>query len=271
MWTADLLRDRDAILAFLQADRLYNAYAIADLEPALFAQCIWAGAERNGRLGALALQFCGLEPPPLLLMGAAEGVRAILTHALHPETASIGCQGEHLAAVQEWYDWDEPVAMWRMALRPGGAPDEVARGANPVPCVRLTSEHLDQLVELYALGGGDAFSPAQLADGVFYGVVVDGRLVAAAGTHLISPVYGIGAIGNVFTQPDFRGRGFATAATGAVAAELLRCGARDIILNVAQRNAAAVRAYEKLGFERTHAFIEGLAMLRPVAATDASN
>lgn len=39
------LTNKDQILAFLQQDRLYAAYAIGDLEPSLFAQSHWFGAE----------------------------------------------------------------------------------------------------------------------------------------------------------------------------------------------------------------------------------
>ena len=46
--------------------------------------------------------------------------------------------------------------------------------------------------------------------------LIFGALVAVAGTHLVSDTYGVAAIGNVFTHPDYRGRGYATLATGAV-------------------------------------------------------
>ena len=144
--------------------------------------------------------------------------------------------------------------MWRMALAPEYLPGEV------LPCVRLSEQHLAELTGLYALGGGDAFSPGQLREGVFYGIVVDGQLVAVAGTHITSRTYGIGAVGNVFTHPDHRGHGYATATTWAVVAELLRHGVREVVLNVAQSNLAAIHVYEKLGFERYCPFLEGPAV-----------
>ena len=97
---------------------------------------------------------------------------------------------------------------------------------------------------------------------MFYGVAVEGRLVAAAGTHLVSPTYGVAAVGNVFTHPNYRCRGYGTVTIGAVVAELVRLGIRDIVLNVNQSNGDAIRIYEKLGFERYCAFLEGPAVLR---------
>ena len=82
MWIAHELTDKSQILAFLETDRLYAAYAIGDLEPKMFAQSTWAGAEQDGRTEALALYYTGLEPPALFLMGNADGLRAILEDVL---------------------------------------------------------------------------------------------------------------------------------------------------------------------------------------------
>jgi predicted GNAT family acetyltransferase len=92
---------------------------------------------------------------------------------------------------------------------------------------------------------------------VFFGTWENGELVAVAGTHLAVPAEGVGAIGNVYTRRDRRGLGLAGALTSAVAGELLRMGVRTIGLNVTQRNAAAIRVYERLGFFRYCDFIEG--------------
>ena len=141
--------------------------------------------------------------------------------------------------------------MWRMVLTPARF------HATSTQCRRLTAEHEDALAELYTVGGGDAFGPAQVPQGEFHGIHENGRLVAAAGTHLVSPTYGVAAVGNVFTHPDHRGRGFGTATTNAVVAALLQRGIGDIVLNVAQSNQIAIHVYEKLGFERYCPFLEG--------------
>ncbi len=252
MWKTSELTDKSEILAYLEADRLYTAYAIGDLEPGMFEQCTWAGAEKAGRLQALALYFRGLKLPALLLMGDTDGLQAILEEgALYPERAYLTCRTEHLAMIRDFYAWEEMTKMWRMVL-------PLAR-FQPVAgdCIRLGFAHSDQLTELYALGEGNAFGPSQVQHGVFYGFFSNGRLVAAAGTHLISSTYGVAAVGNVFTHPDCRGRGYGTASAGAVVAELLRLGIRDIVLNVGQGNAVAVDIYERLGFEHYCPFLEG--------------
>jgi GNAT superfamily N-acetyltransferase len=184
-------------------------------------------------------------------MGHADGLQAIFEDALHPERVSLTCRAEHLLAARGYYVWDKLIPMWRMGLQP------VRFRPVQGDCVRLLPAHSRVLTELYALGGGDAFDLAQLRQGAFYGVLVDGHLVAAAGTHLVSPTYSLAAVGNVFTHPDHRGQGYGTATTSAVIAELHQRGIRDIILNVSQENRIAIRIYERLGFERYCPFLEG--------------
>ena len=81
-----------------------------------------------------------------------------------------------------------------------------------------------------------------IATGVYYGVRVAGRLVAAAGTHVISPTAALGAVGNVMTHVDFRGRGYAKLTTSAVTQELMRT-CDDVVLNVRSDNPPAIAAY----------------------------
>ena len=253
------LVDAAQILAYLESDRLYAAYAIGDLEPELFVHCEWFGAEVEGQLQALALHYSGLGFPVVFLMGDADGLRAVFEDALYIEQAYFTCRQGHLATVQDVYAW-EPIQMWRMVLRPMLWPDRF-RSIKGVAdnCVPLSRDRADQLAALYAQGEGNAFDPKQVSGGAFHGLFEDGHLVAAAGTHLISPTYSVAAVGNVFTHPDCRGLGYGTAVTSAVVAELRRRGIRDIVLNVDQRNERAIRIYQRLGFERYCTFFEGTA------------
>jgi len=226
-WIAREITDKVRILEYLETDRLYAAYAIGDLEPGLFAECTWGGAERDGRLRAIGLHFCGLEPAAFFLMGDPEGVRMVLRDALHPERVYLTCRAEHLPAVGESYAWEgEPRSMWRMALRRRDIPQ------GEKDCVRMTAGHAEQIRKLIAQGDISGFAAAQIQQGVFYGIYEDELLVSAAGTHLVSPNYGVAGVGNIVTHPEYRGRGYGQAAVGAVLAELVRIGIRDIVLNV---------------------------------------
>jgi len=249
MWQVKTLTDKKQILAFLQQDRIYAAYAIGDLEPSLFAQCQWFGAEDAGKLRALALFFTGLNPPALFTMGDTDGVAAILASALQPRRAYFTCRAKHVPAVEASYALDEVEEMFRMTINPGHF--RPAHG----PTIKLNLPHLDALRQLYRRGGGDAFAPYQLQDGIYYGVEVSGQLVSTAGTHLVSPSFGVAGVGNIFTHPNHRRRGYGTACTSQVVEELLAQGL-DVVLNVNRENTEAIRMYARLGFGRYCPYIE---------------
>ncbi len=141
------------------------------------------------------------------------------------------------------------VRMWvdRTTFRP--YPSEVRR---------LLPVEIGDLNRLYQLGFASWLPSSAIADGVYYGMRVGGRLVAAAGTHVISHDARLAVVGNVLTHGDFRGRGFATATTGAVTADLLR-SCDEVVLNVRTDNPPALQAYRRLGYQEHVRFEERLA------------
>lgn len=270
MWTLERLTDERVILAYLQHDRIYAAYAVGDLEPALFADTTWYGALDAGPIEALAMVYAGLEPPVLFVMGVPAGVDFLLREADLPAQVFVTCRSRHLSIVQAHYAFPDVRPMLRMRVRPADFLPYDFEGS----VVRLTSADAPQLAALYAQGGDyapDAFSPRQLDDGVFYGIFdaaqpapdAPGRqLVAAAGTHLVARAYGIGAVGNIYTHPAYRGQGLARVVTSAVTADLLAAGL-DVVLNVQENNDHALRIYQRLGYQIHCRFFEGPAQ-RPI-------
>ncbi len=255
-WTVRETRDRDEILAVLNQDRVYAAYGIGDLEPSLFEQCEWALAEHADGTRALALLFRGLAPDTLLLYGDARGLAVILAGVMRPAQAYAIFTDEQAPALHAHYALAEAKRMVRMVW------DASAPLPPPSPLAfRLTGARLAEVQSLYRLYAEAHFSPYQLMQGVFYGVERDGRLVAVAGTHLVSETYGVAAIGNVFTHPHYRGRGYAQACTAAVLRDL---AARipTIVLNVGADNAVARHVYAKLGFAEYCEFHEAMAYRR---------
>lgn len=252
-WTVREICDRDEILALLNRDRVYAAYAIGDLEPALFAQCEWALAEHPDGMYALALLFKGLEPDTLLLYGDPRGHAVILAGAMRPQQAYAIFREEQGPALHAHYALAEIKRMVRMVW------DRTAPLPPPSPLAfRLTGARLAEVQSLYRLYAEAHFSPYQLMQGVFYGVERDGRLVAVAGTHLISETYGVAAVGNVFTHPDYRGRGYAQACTAAVVRDLAE-RIPTVVLNVGADNLVAQHVYERLGFSAHCEYYEAMA------------
>ena len=158
--------------------------------------------------------------------------------------------------------------MWRMVL-----PPESFAGRPPGAVDRLSSSDLPAMQRLFAAADvlPDAFHPKQLEAGCFFGVWEGGALAAVAGTHVLSLVRSVAAIGNVFTRQDRRRHGLAKRTTGAVAEALLRQGIQTIVLNVGMGNEAAVRAYRALGFVPFCGYYEGVGELSAYPATMEGN
>jgi hypothetical protein len=125
MKVVDLV-DKSGILAYLETDRLYAAYTIGDLKPALFAHCAWFGAERDGqdgRLWALTLHYGGLGFPVVFLMGDADGLWTIFEDALYIEQAYFTCCLEQHGTQNHSYTLPEFVARFRAHFDDEGALD----------------------------------------------------------------------------------------------------------------------------------------------------
>jgi ribosomal protein S18 acetylase RimI-like enzyme len=82
--------------------------------------------------------------------------------------------------------------------------------------------------------------------GEFIGVRSAGRLVAMAGERFVLP--GMTEVSAVCTDPEFRGRGWAAALTGEIAARIFERDEQPF-LHVVESNTTARRVYERIGFE----------------------
>lgn len=246
--------DLDAVRVRLELDRTWAAFSLADLEPVHQRHAHWfTGAEAD----ALVLVYRAYDPPIVYCQGTEAGVGAILDE---PEvvaltaSAYLNVMPTLAPMVRARFRTFEARRMVRMVLGAG------TTLANPAPGVeRLDAASLDDLQRLYANERPAFFLPSQLETGVYFGVREAGALVAVAGTHVVSAQYSVGAIGNVHTRPDSRGRGLAGQVTSAVAHELRRMGASTIVLNIVEENAVARRVYERIGFRECYSYFEGVA------------
>jgi GNAT superfamily N-acetyltransferase len=253
------LTGRNVIRARLQADPVWAVYALADLDPGAFEHAEWFTPHAD--CAAVALVYRAFDRPILWAAGTPEELRPLADSLFEPATLRLQVRNELAAWIGERYRSVELKPMWRLGLRQVDFSPRPAPGCRPV---RLTDRHLAGLGALYATGESageapDFFQPSMLDTGVFYGAVQDGMIVAAAGTHVFSVREGAAAIGNVFTHPEYRGRGLAQALTSAVASELFRLRTETLALSVHRDNAPALAAYKRLGFKQHCEFYEGLA------------
>ena len=250
---AAMTRDRTRLRDFLERDRLFAAYAICDLDDREFPRTRWALAREADEVVALGVEYEGSSPQPLFVMGSDAGIQSILRDVLRPRLAYIAALPGSVPAVGRRYHLDPGPAMVRMAVtadrfRPVDDP-----GVQP-----LSATDTPELNRLYRLGFGSWLPSQAVAEGLYYGLRIRDRLVAAAGTHIVSRDARLAVVGNVMTAAEFRGHGYAKAVTAAVTAELLRfCD--DVVLNVRADNPPALSAYRRIGYVEHVRYEERLA------------
>jgi predicted GNAT family acetyltransferase len=130
----------------------------------------------------------------------------------------------------------------------------------------IAADDLKELVELYDSRDGKEkegtfFSPVQVVNGVYFGIRDHGRLVSAAGTHLINRSESVAAVGNVFCLPEYRGKALGARVTSAVVSALIKEDIQTIGLNVGLES-PATKLYHRLGFRKACSYVEGPASLR---------
>lgn len=243
--------DRGLLRDFLESDRLYAAYALCDLEAREFGRTRWGVAYAGDEIVSLVLEYNGSTPQPVFAMGRPDGIETILRDVIRPRAAYIAMRPDAVSAVASHYRIDPGPPMVRMWV------DRTRFRPYPATVTRILPVDIADLNRLYHLGFASWLPGTTLSEGLYYGVRVNGMLVAAAGTHVISPSARLAVVGNVLTHIDYRGRGFATAVTGAVTADLLRTS-DQVVLNVRADNPPALNAYRRLGYTEHARFEERL-------------
>jgi GNAT superfamily N-acetyltransferase len=243
-------RNKDRIRSLLETDRLWAGYALCDLEQELFRLCDWHVACINHAVISLCLYYKGLQPPTQITVGEPYGIEKILKAAAVLREIYAHIPVHHREVLERYYSFGKLQLMKRMAV----AEDAFTPVAGEA--TRLNEEDLRDLEKLYAFHSRAFFRPYMLTAGVYYGLKRHDILVSAAGTHVCSPSHSIACLGNVFTHPSHRGRGYATICTSRVVEELLTHH-QDVILNVGSQNTPAIAIYERLGFHEHCTYLEG--------------
>ena len=126
---------------------------------------------------------------------------------------------------------------------PSQVPIETERGG--MRTLRMTAADADAMVALTTLAFPGFFRERTHEMGNYYGIRVEGELVAMAGERLALP--GMREISAVVTHPRHTGKGYARALMNCLLREHANASFTSF-LHVGVRNTRAVALYERMGF-----------------------
>ncbi len=116
----------------------------------------------------------------------------------------------------------------------------------------LTQNHVEEMVTLTQQTHPGPFEKETILFGHYEGIFEHNKLIAMAGQRMFPQPYA--EISAVCTDPDFRGRGLAA---DLIQSQIHRMQSVAVtpFLHVLTENIAAIKLYEKLGFEKRKEFI----------------
>ncbi len=246
----------DEIVATLAQDRVWNCFAIADLAPPMraYSQYVVAYQADAPRATCLVVRHPAFNA--VIPGGTREGVAAILAEIDLPEICQVQALDDRVPEIRRYYRFPAGLhEMLRMTVTADALRARITVPDRPVE--RLAIVDLAALRDLYALYPENHFRQDALEHGTFFGVRDGERIVAAGGTHVVAATHHIAVLGNIFTHPGERRKGYAAAITTALTRELMAQGCRDVVLNVTATNDPAIRMYRQLGFRTHHHYWTG--------------
>jgi len=239
-------------------DTVLFAYHIGDLDEFFFDKCEWLTLPNrdNNELKEVILIYRGIEIPSVLAFSRTDEFGQFFKESLPKLPDRFNCHYQEpfrdiLSNSFNETDHGQYMKMLLVptAFRPAMRDDEEIR--------RLDRSHLEELLALYDRAYPENyFDPRMLDTGKYFGFHTDGKLVAAGGVHAYSNEYSVAVLGNLTTDPEYRGRGIATRVTSRLVRELIDEN-KVITLNVKANNEPAFRSYRRLGFKLIHTYREG--------------
>ena len=242
------------ILEALEAQRTYAAPIYPLLEERLRPTARWFAAELPTGKG-LAVESRGPAGVAFYLQGDPPAVDAILSTIRPSRHSYLTYEDRHTAVVPRHFALRGRQPLIRMRVDAAGFRAVESKGR------QLQPQHLRLANDLYASDSGAWLNRRHLAEEVYYGIWDNERVVSIAGTQSVSAMFGIAMVANVLTHPRYRDLGYATECVSGLTAALLG-RVQDVVLNVDPKNTAAIRVYERLGFQQESRLEEAWGMWR---------
>jgi predicted GNAT family acetyltransferase len=244
----EILHDKKRIEGVLVRNTPLHIYELGDLDDFFWHKTIWfSGGEESAQ--QMVLLYCGAIPPVLIaLYDSQKEMMKELLQTIKPLLPSqfyahlgIGLVEVFGSGAIEQFHGKYCKMMLKEIKSKIPESDSNIR--------RLGQKDVELALMLYEESyENNVFNPRMLETGKYFGYYTDNRLVGIAGVHVYSERYRVAALGNITVHPSARNKGIGEKLTTALCSDLLKT-VDTIGLNVAQDNKAALRCYEKVGFE----------------------
>lgn len=247
--------DKPRLLRHFQKDEVLFSYHIGDLDDYFFNDCQWTcWYTDSAKIQECILIYSGGETASVLAFGLTDNFSQLLNKTLPLLPPKFYChfQKPMLPIFLENYNFKTLGIHYKMNLKNFNSQQD-----KNIKIVKLDSSSNNDLLKLYQQAYPENYyNQRMLGTGKYYASIVDKQIASVSGVHVYSDKYKIAVLGNITTHPDFRGQGLSTKVTSKLLSEL-DLENMTVCLNVKADNFAAIKSYEKLGFEKIHEYEEG--------------
>jgi ribosomal protein S18 acetylase RimI-like enzyme len=249
------LTDKVSIENRLRRDTALHLYEIGDLDNFFWPYTTWYTLDYNPAT-PVVLIYSGSTKPVLIALESypSDPMKKIieLTLPLLPPVLYAHLTDELVDIFRATYEISSGKPHNKMLLTEPAALAKIETLGVEI----LSSRNLPELKEFYIRSNPLHWFDSRMIDtGCYFGSRSGARLVSVAGVHVYSSRYRIGVLGNVATDPYFRGAGLATRVSAGLCRHLLKT-VDDIGLNVESTNQPALSCYHRLGFTTVGHFEE---------------
>jgi ribosomal protein S18 acetylase RimI-like enzyme len=245
------ITDKGRIQKFLLQDPYLHQYEMGDLQEQLFKHIKWNAAVDGSDIKALSMLYESKDPIFFLLEdGNIEASKQLITELASKLPEKVYCHlTKGLGSIMEGrYTFKTRDDFIKMKLT---GDIFVDRGIKyPEYTYRVNRNDFEAINAFLKSINPDAFfHPAMLDTGKYFCIRKNNEILSMAGVHLYTKEFGVAVIGNVATAVTHRGKGYAGSVTASLCRDLW-VEVRYVGLNVRANNTPAIKAYEKIGFQK---------------------
>jgi ribosomal protein S18 acetylase RimI-like enzyme len=242
------ITNRDMLADYFRQDTYLHLYSLGDLDDFYWPRTQYFGLESKMGLKKVVLIYKGEGLPIFLALSSSTNFNGedfqqlinILPDQIYAHLSS-GFE-DHF---RESFTITDHGQHFKMGLIDSSIIPEIDT-TNTIP---ISNADLEEVEHLYQISyPNNAFDPRMLLTGQYFGYRKNNQLLCVGGVHVYSKTYGVAALGNITTHPDFRNQGLARIVTAKICSQLME-NINIIGLNVKSDNTAAVHLYLSLGFK----------------------